>query len=225
MIRRLEPRPWICCWTAADAPLPTATRTITAATPIKMPSMVRAERSRLAVSPPTARRRPSRKLTSDSPGVEPRLRALVADHETVAQPDDPRRESGDVGLVCDQYDRVSLLVQLLEQAHDLHTRLGIQVAGGLVGEQDGGIRAQGSRDGDPLLLSARQLHGLVVGALQQADGVESLKGPGVAPVAVPRVDQGHLHVMDRGSAWNQVEGLEDEADLAVTDQRQVVIRE
>ena len=35
-------------WTAADEPLPTATSTITAPTPIMMPSMVSAERSLLA---------------------------------------------------------------------------------------------------------------------------------------------------------------------------------
>src|SRR4051794_7609081 len=43
-IRVLVPRLWICFWTATEEPLPTATRRITAPTPIRMPSMVSAER-------------------------------------------------------------------------------------------------------------------------------------------------------------------------------------
>jgi hypothetical protein len=48
---------------AADAPLPTATSRITAATPMVMPRVVSAERSLFAVSPRTAKRRISRRFT------------------------------------------------------------------------------------------------------------------------------------------------------------------
>src|SRR5947207_1567210 len=43
----LEPRLWICDWIWTDVPLPTATRRITAETPIMIPSMVSADRRRL----------------------------------------------------------------------------------------------------------------------------------------------------------------------------------
>ena len=50
----LEPRLWICSATRACAPVPTATMVITAPTPMTMPSMVSALRSRLTRSARTA---------------------------------------------------------------------------------------------------------------------------------------------------------------------------
>ena len=52
----LVPRLWIVDWTALEEPLPTAIRTITEATPIVMPRIVRPERSLFAVIPLQAMR-------------------------------------------------------------------------------------------------------------------------------------------------------------------------
>ena len=49
-IIKLEPRPAICSLTFACAPLPTATITITAPTPMMMPSIVKPERNLLILS-------------------------------------------------------------------------------------------------------------------------------------------------------------------------------
>ncbi len=52
----LEPRLWICSATRACAPEPTATMVMTAPTPMTIPSMVRALRSRFTRSARTAMR-------------------------------------------------------------------------------------------------------------------------------------------------------------------------
>src|SRR5437879_4297165 len=66
MPRRLVPRDWIWSATAFWAPVPSATMVITAATPITMPSIVRAERSLLARIAPSATPRISPKSMSAS---------------------------------------------------------------------------------------------------------------------------------------------------------------
>ena len=67
-VRVLEPS---CCsrfWMETADPLPTATSRITAATPIRMPSIVRPDRRLFARSPWNAERRTSRIFMTDTPG-------------------------------------------------------------------------------------------------------------------------------------------------------------
>ena len=64
---------------------------------------------------------------------------------------------GDVGLVGDEHDGVARLVEALEERHDLDAGLRVEVAGGLVGEQDRRIVHQRARDGDALALAAGEL--------------------------------------------------------------------
>ena len=54
--------------------------------------------------------------------------------------------AGDVVLVGDQHDGVALPVQAVEQGHDFVARLRVQVAGGLIGQDDGGIVDEGAGD-------------------------------------------------------------------------------
>ena len=108
-------------------------------------------------------------------------------------------------------------VQLAEHLHDLLAGRAVEVAGGLVGQEDRGLVDQRAGDGDALALAARQLVGPVVHAVAQAD-----------PAAAPRwrgsrrslrrdagVDQRQLDVVERRGAGQQVERLEDEPDLLV----------
>ena len=46
---------------------------------------------------------------------------------------------GNIGLVGDEDDGVAARVQFVEEAHDLVAGLGVEVTGGLVGEDDGGL--------------------------------------------------------------------------------------
>ena len=53
---------------------------------------------------------------------------------------------------------------------------GVEVAGGFVGEDDGGLVDEGAGDGDALALTAGELVGLVVHAGLEADGGEGSFG-------------------------------------------------
>ena len=115
---------------------------------------------------------------------------------------------------------------VIEESHDFDAGLGIEVAGGLVGQDDGGAVDQGAGDGHALALAAGELIGLVIHALAQADvgqrflgAVDALGGGGAV------VDQRQLHVVQRGGAGQQIEGLKDEADLLVADAGQFVVVE
>ena len=68
--------------------------------------------------------------------------------------------------------------QLGEQLQDAAAGGAVEVAGGLVGEQDGRPGGEGARQGDPLLLAARELARVVVAAVGEADGGQQLVGPG-----------------------------------------------
>ena len=63
----------------------------------------------------------------------------------------------DLPVVGHHQNRGAALVDLLQQSHDLPGILGIQVAGWLVGQQDGGLVHQGPGQRHPLLLAAGEL--------------------------------------------------------------------
>ena len=67
---------------------------------------------------------------------------------------DAMRVLGDIVFVRDQYDRVALIVQAIEQRHDFDTGLRIKITGRLVGQDDGRIVHQRAGDGNALTLTA-----------------------------------------------------------------------
>src|ERR1700690_942329 len=88
-------------------------------------------------------------------GLKPPL--LVFPDPTVEELDDAIAVSR-VGLgVGDLDDGGALVLQSLEEFHDLLALAGVEVAGGLVRQDEFGIRHQGPRYGDELLLAAREL--------------------------------------------------------------------
>src|SRR3989441_1172708 len=150
--------------------------------------------------------------------------ALVGGDVAVAQRHDPRGVPRDVVLVGDHHDRLALAMQVGEHAHQLGARCGVEVPGGLVGEQDARLVHERPGDRHPLPLPARQLVRLVCHAVAQSHALER---PPRAPPPVrrghPGVDQRQLHVVERGGTRQQVEGLEHEPDLLVADARQLVV--
>ena len=109
-------------------------------------------------------------------------------------------------------------VQLAQQVHHRLAVLGVEVAGGLVGQQDRRLPADGTGDGDALLLTAGELRGQVLGAVGHADALE--RGvDALAPLVRlhAAVDERQLDVLEHREVADQVEALEDEADLAVAD--------
>ena len=94
---------------------------------------------------------------------------LVAPDQAVAHVDDAPGVGRDVRLVGDQDDGLAGVVELLEDADDLLRGARVEVAGGLVGEQDRRVGDQGAGDGHPLLLAAGELRGVVVLAAGEPD--------------------------------------------------------
>ena len=111
----------LCC-TEVRAPTPIATVTMTAATPITMPSIVSSERTLLRISAASASEA-LREPSCCSPFVD----RIVGD-ETVAERDDSARVRGDVGLVRDEHDRdAALFVETREEVHDVLRALRVEL--------------------------------------------------------------------------------------------------
>ena len=82
------------------------------------------------------------------------------------------KRSIDQGEVVGRHDHGgSQAVQLQKKAHDLLAHHGVDVAGGLVGEDQVGAGDEGAGEGDTLLLSARENGGLGVDAVAEPDPV------------------------------------------------------
>ena len=115
-------------------------------------------------------------------------------------------------------------VQPLEQGQDLLAGGAVEVARGLVGQEDARLVHQRAGDGHPLPLAARELVGPVLHPVAQPHPAERLRGlPAPLLRAQAGVDQRQLHVVQRGGAGQQVERLEDEADLLVPDPGERVV--
>src|SRR6478752_4445420 len=78
------------------------------------------------------------------------------DDATVREEDDPARVRGRGRVVRHHHDRLpELLHGLAHELEDLGTGARVEVAGGLVGEDDLGLTRERARDGDALLLATR----------------------------------------------------------------------
>ncbi len=103
-------------------------------------------------------------------------------------------------------------------AHDLQhlvDHLGVERRGGLVEEHDLGVHRQRPGDRDPLLLAAGQLGGVLRRLGADADPLQQFLGGPHGPVLGDAADL-HLaedHVLQHGLVGEQVEALEDHADL------------
>src|SRR5256885_2303560 len=83
-------------------------------------------------------------------------RGVVHD-ATVAHDDYSFGVTRDIELMSYHEDGHSSFVEFLEDSHDFDARAGIEIPGGFVGKQEGRLQDQRTSDGDPLLLSAREL--------------------------------------------------------------------
>ena len=132
---------------------------------------------------------------------------------------------GDIQLVGDHHDGDALVIEFLEHAHDFRAGAGIEIAGGLVCQEQGGLVGERPGDGDALLLAAGELVGFVACAVPEADGIQGLQGT-LAQLgsgqALAAVEHGQLDVLQGGGSGQEVEALEDEADLLVSNVGQLV---
>src|ERR1700755_1682033 len=131
----------------------------TRATPRMIASAVRVARSRRDANPLSATRNTAGRSARSGErlhGVDDLGLAGAAhlpDDPPVGQEQDAVGDRGGAGVVRDHDDRLADRVdRTAQQGQDLVAGCGVEVAGRLVGEQDGGPAEQGPGDGHPLLL-------------------------------------------------------------------------
>src|SRR5262245_26724104 len=109
----------------------------------------------------------------------------------------------------------------MEFSHQVHHRLAalrIEISSGLVGEENQRLAGHGARYGDTLLLTARQLARQMLRAMRHADAFERrLHALAAFSAAHAAVGERQLHVLEDAQVANQVEALEDEANLPISD--------
>src|SRR6478609_661541 len=120
-------------------------------------------------------------------------------------------QTGDNRIMRDHDDGASLGVHFTKLAeHDFFVH-GVEVAGGLVGQNDVRIVDQGPGDADALLFAAGKLRRQMLSAVFESDLVERGQRFGLVRHAVEVLRQ--HDVLKRREIWDQVKLLEDEADL------------
>src|SRR5690606_28261558 len=92
-------------------------------------------------------------------------RTRIGDDASVAQFDDAVGVVGDFAVVGDEDEGVTAIGQFAHQAHDVVAALGVERAGGFVGEDDAPAVHQRARDRYALLLAARELVGAMAGTV------------------------------------------------------------
>src|ERR1039457_807505 len=156
-------------------------------------------------------------------GVPPLRHGNVGKNLSVAKRDDALGVLGDVLLVRDEDDRLSLVVQLLKDRHDLDRGLRVEVSRGLVREKDRRVVHEAARDRDALLLAARELGRGVVPAISEAHALETAQSLRarlfLGGFRLLRVQERKLEVVKSVRPRKKVEALEYEPDLVVPNAR------
>ena len=80
-----------------------------------------------------------------------------------------------LAIVSGHQDRGPSCIDLAEQVHDLERQIRVEIASGLISQDDDRIVDQRPRDGNPLLFASRQLHRVCVHAMLKADPFQDLK--------------------------------------------------
>ena len=230
----------ICDSNEAFSPWMIATIAITVITPMTMPSVVSTVRSRAPTRFASAMRTPSEDLRgrADEAAPEPAhpctTRAVLQRGDLVPGPSPTTRPSvsriargqraGQFGLVGHEDDRVAAPVQLVEQPDDLVAGRGVEVAGGLVGEQERRLADQGAAIATRWRWPPESSFGRWCMRFASPTAA-SASTRARAPLAArdPAVDERQLHVRERRRAREQLERLEDEADLLVAHVGELVV--
>lgn len=94
---------------------------------------------------------------------------------------------------------------------------GIEVAGGFIGEEDGGAVDEGAGDGGALELAARELVRTMVGAIAQTDSGEEFMGAGFGGGGnATGEEEGKKNVFLDGEGGKEMEELKNEANFEAT---------
>ena len=181
---------------------------------------------------PRRSRRPMRKARVRSRERCPHVSAAIRSRSTapLGEPaaihgQAPAATRGETGVVGDQQQRHAPRRTGGEDQVD-HGPAGVavEIAGGLVGQQQPWPVDQGAGQGHALLLATRQLARIVGHALPEPDLGEQ-RACRREGVAVAGELQRQRHVLERGHGRDQMEGLEQDADPVAPKQGQPVLVE
>src|SRR5688500_13314011 len=137
----------------------------------------------------------------------------IVDDAAVTEPDRSRGPPREDGIVRDEHDRRARFpVERLQQIENPDSRGRVEIAGRLVGEEDARRVRKRARDGNALLLSARELHREVMPTLCKANPLEQLIGACACAFGAAKL-QWNLDVLPGRERRYQLEALEHEADL------------
>src|SRR5438876_10541543 len=130
---------------------------------------------------------------------------------TVAETDGAMSVGGNVVVVGEKDEGLTLVVKLVEETKDLSVRKRIEIARGFVGEDHQGIVVERAGDGDALLLAAGKFEGFVVEAILQANEDGQSRGHLATLQFGPiLVIEGDLDILEDGQLLDKIIGLENE---------------
>ncbi len=146
-----------------------------------------------------------------------------ANNSPVVYDDGPFAARGEISIVRDQHEGgAHAPVQPKNQLYDLLARLAVEISGGFVGEQDLRLRRKRPCQRHSLLLAARKLAWYVVMAAREPN---ARKGAGRALEGIAAIEEFERqgHILNRGHGWDQMKGLEYDADGVATDFGKLVL--
>lgn len=130
-------------------------------------------------------------------------------------------------LVRDQNDGVTIVIQALQCLHDSDARGRIQVAGWFIGKDDIRIGDKRSRNGDALLLTARELAAQKSCPIGQAHSCDGFRRP-IVPLGHRNrrmIEERQQNVFLYGRPGKQIECLKHEAHACRANSGQIIIIE
>ena len=126
-------------------------------------------------------------------------------------------------VVGDEDDGLTGRVQAAHELDDLLTSRGVERTGGLVRKQQRGFIRERPCDREALTLSAREHAGHHRRLVADAEQVQEVTRSRLSGLAVAAGDDGgQRHVLEHRHAFEQVEELKDDADMATPNERVVV---
>ena len=130
---------------------------------------------------------------------------------------------GERGIVGHQDEgRAALLLALEQQLDDLRPCRFVEIAGRLVGNQDGRVGGKRASERNALLLAAGKLGRIMRCAIAQPDGIE-LACRDIERVRDAGELQRHRDVLERRHGRNQVKGLKHDSDVTAAESRERVL--
>ena len=125
---------------------------------------------------------------------------------------------GCFGIMGDHDNRLAeILIELAEKAQDGFGTLGIEVAGGFVGQDDFRFADDGASERYALLFAAGKLRGLVFQATAQAEKVgDNLEAMGIKSIAVDML--GESDVVIRIERGEQIKTLKNKTNFVTAQQ-------